>query len=354
MTASPRSPLPEPPTLVVLRALGLGDFLTGVPALRALAAAYPQHRRLLAAPVALAPLVALSGCGFRLVDARPRQPLPPSLGPAAVAVNLHGRGPESHRLLLAVPEADPGRRLIAFAHPDVAESSGLPAWRAGEHEIDRWCRLLSECGIPADPQRTALRRPDLRLPARLCGATVIHPGAGSPARRWPPQRWAEVARRRAAGGDRVILTGDRRERPLAWDVARRAGLPAGAVLAGRTDLGELASLVSSARLVLSADTGIAHLAAALGTPAVTIFGPTPPAWWAPRPGRPGRHRGLWAGSTGDPHATTPDPGMLAIGVEEVLEAAGRLPVAVAPYGRPPAPAGARSRPVGAGEQGRRP
>src|SRR5207247_1452784 len=64
----------------------------------------------------------------------------------------------------------------------------------------------------------------------------------------------------------------------------QAGLPPGAVLAGRTDLGAFADLVAAARLVVSSDTGTGHLATAYGTPSVLVFGPTEPTPWGPRSG----------------------------------------------------------------------
>jgi ADP-heptose:LPS heptosyltransferase len=76
------------------------------------------------------------------------------------------------------------------------------------------------------------------------------------------------------------------------------------------------------------DTGVAHLATALGTPSVVLFGPTSPALWGPPPGRR-RHRALWAGRSGDPHGGTVDPGLLAISVRDVLEALGGLEQALA-------------------------
>jgi len=270
------------PRLVVLRALGLGDLLTAVPALRALADAFPDHRRILAAPAPLAPLAALSGTVDEVVDTAPLAALDPRLAAPAVAVNLHGAGPESHRTLRALRPA----RLIAFAHPAVPESAGGPRWDDAEHEVTRWCRLLAETGIPADPRRLDLPPPPAPPPAAAVGATVIHPGAAERARHWGVERWAAVARAERRAGRAVVVTGGADEVALARAVARRAGLADDAVLAGRTDLLGLAAVVAAAARVVSADTGIAHLATALGTPSVTLFGPSPPARWGPPPGRP--------------------------------------------------------------------
>jgi ADP-heptose:LPS heptosyltransferase/uncharacterized protein YjbJ (UPF0337 family) len=291
--------------ILAYRALGLGDFLTGVPALRALRRAFPEDRIVLAAPQPLEPLAALTGAVDAVAGTPPLGPAPPG---AAVAVNLHGRGPQSHRVLQA---AQPGR-LIAFANRAAGHDG--PRWRPDEHEPARWCRLLSESGIPADPDELDLARPPIRSPAP--GATVIHPGAASQARRWPPERWAAVAR--AAPGH-VVITGGPEERELALEIALRAGLPQAVVLAGRTDLLTLAAVVAEAARVVCGDTGVAHLATAYRTPSVVLFGPTPPGEWGPPAGR-GEHRILWAGRRGDPHAHTPDPGLLTITVDDVLTA----------------------------------
>jgi ADP-heptose:LPS heptosyltransferase len=182
--------------------------------------------------------------------------------------------------------------------------------------VRRWCRLLTESGAPADPARLALR-PPARV-AATAGATVIHPGAASASRRWPPERWAAVARAERTSGRRVVVTGSGAERALAVRVARAAGLPRDDVLAGRTDVLELASVVAGAGRVLCGDTGVAHLATAFGVPSVVLFGPTPPSEWGPPPER-ARHVALHRGGRGDPHGGAPDPGLLAITVEDVLE-----------------------------------
>jgi ADP-heptose:LPS heptosyltransferase len=294
------------PALLAYRPLGLGDLLTAVPALRALRDAFPRHRVVLAAPAALAPLARLSGAVDEVVDTAPLAV--PALRGADVAVNLHGRGPESHRAVLA---AEP-RRMIAFAAPGVPWR-GLE-WRRGEHEVARWCRLLEESAIPADPVRLDLSAP---APSPAPGATVIHPGAASPARRWPAERWAAVARAERAAGRRVVVTGSAAEQPLAESVARGAGLDARDVLAGSTDPLGLAAVVAGAGLALCGDTGVAHLATAFGAPSVLLFGPTPPSEWGPPPERD-RHVVLHGGGSGDPHADAPDPGLLAISVDDVL------------------------------------
>lgn len=306
--------------LVVLRALGLGDLLTGVPALRALAGAHPGHRLILAAPAPLGPLAMLTGAVDEVVHTEPLAPLPQALHRADVAVNLHGRGPESHRVLLdSAPD-----RLVAFHHPSIPETAAAPAWQPREHEVARWCRLLDEHGIPADPSRLDVRVDDDTAPPTARGATLLHPGAASAARRWPAQRWAQVARAELTAGRRVVITGGRDEVALAQQVADQAGLAGEAVLAGSTDIIGLAAAVSAADRVVCGDTGVAHLATAVGTPSVVLFGPVPPAEWGPPAQRP-QHHALWAGRRGDPHAGAADPGLLALTVPEVLAALHGLP-----------------------------
>jgi ADP-heptose:LPS heptosyltransferase len=305
--------------VLVLRALGLGDFLTALPALRALGEAFPRRRRLLALPVALAPLAHVAGVVDEVLDAAPLGPLPPLREAPEVAVNLHGRGPESHRVLRALQAP----RLIAFHHPAISETAEAPRWREDEHEVERWCRLLQAHGVAADPSRLDLLPAGGRLPVSAPpaarAATLIHPGAASAARRWPAERFAAVARAERRRGRRVILTGGAGEGTLARAVAGAAGLDASAVYAERTSVLELAALVAAASRVVCGDTGVAHLATALGTPSVVIFGPTAPSRWGPPPARP-RHVAVWAGRCGDPHGATVDAGLAAITVDEVLMA----------------------------------
>jgi len=245
------------------------------------------------------------------------RPLDASLAGADVAVNLHGRGPQSTALLAA---ASP-RRLVAFGGG--GGSADGPQWRAEEHEVARWCRLVEAAGVPADPGDLRLAAPAVDPTVTMPGVTVVHPGASVEAKRWPTDRWAAVARSERAAGRPVVVTGSAGEAELARAVAEAAGLGEDAVRAGRTDLVELAALVAGAGRVVSGDTGIAHLASAYATPSVVLFGPVGPARWGPPADGP--HVALWAGRSGDPFGTVADPGLLALSVADVLGALDRLP-----------------------------
>ncbi len=295
----------------MLRALGLGDLLTGVPALRGLRRLHPGRPLLLAGPRGVGGWLRDLGVVDAVVPTVGLDGPPPGdgLGPHD-AVDLHGNGWPSHDLLL---RASP-RTLLALALP--GETHG-PQWRADEHEVDRWCRLVHSAGGACSRDDLLL---DVDLPARG-DHVVLHPGAASGSRRWPAARWAQVARALAAGGADVRLTGGPDERALCDGIAADAGLPARASTAGTLDLPGLAALVGAARLLVCGDTGVAHLATALRTPSVLLFGPVPPTAWGPAVDQH-LHRVLWHGDgTGDPHGAHPDPALLRIGVEEVLDAA---------------------------------
>jgi len=318
-------PVPLPRRILLLRALGLGDFLTGVPAYRAVRRAFPDHQLMLAAPAALAPLVPLTGAIDELLPTGELEPVPWPGPPPDIGIDLHGRGPASHRLVAALAP----RRLIVFGGEHAGNYHG-PEWWPGEHEVARWCRLLTESGIPADPADLVLAAP--AEPGSAC--VLVHPGAAAPGRRWPAERFAAVAGWLADRGHEVRITGSAAEQDLARQVAWLAGLPEHHVLAGRTSLGGLAALVASARLVVSGDTGLSHLASAFARPSVTLFGPVPPAEWGP-PRHP-RHQVLWAaepGYRGDPHASGLDPALARITPDQVQRAVDQaLHAAGAPSG----------------------
>ncbi|MDQ2699195.1 MAG: glycosyltransferase family 9 protein [Actinomycetota bacterium] len=305
------SALDPPAVMLVLRALKLGDLLVAVPALKALRRRWPDHHLVLATSGWLAPIVELlDGVDELLPAAGLSRPLELPAGGIDIAVNLHGRGPESGSLL----EALAPRRLIAHA-PDAPDG---PEWIDGQLERERWARLVRSAGAPADADDVAIRMPR-RAPV-VAEAAVVHVGAFYGSRRWPVEHFARVASAIAASGEQVVVTAGAEERDRALEVAARAGLRESAVLAGRLDLTDLAALVAAARVLVSADTGAAHLASAYRVPSVVIFGPAPVEAWGP-PER-GPHLVLTDASRrrGDVFADEPDPALLAVGPDDVLTA----------------------------------
>ncbi len=152
----------------------------------------------------------------------------------------------------------------------------------GVHEVERSLDLVAAAGFPlpaGDDGALRILRPAPAVPAD--DVVVVHPGASVPARAWAPDRNAELVEALVAAGRRVVVTGGPDEAAL---TAHVAGPPRAAVtdLGGRTTVAELAEVLAAARCVVVGNTGPAHLAAAVGTPVVSLFAPTVPAVrWRP-------------------------------------------------------------------------
>jgi lipopolysaccharide heptosyltransferase II len=155
---------------------------------------------------------------------------------------------------------------------------------------------------------------------------AIHPGAGAVLKNWPIARWAAVASAlQERTGAHVVLTGGPAERDLATEIAAQLPTPP-VMLAGDTSLGELAAVFAGCDLVLGGDSGPLHLAAAVGTPTLRVYGPTSTAIFGPW-GPPADHRALVAGLscqpcaylTSPPCGATREPACLrAVTVDEVV------------------------------------
>lgn len=127
----------------------------------------------------------------------------------------------------------------------------------------------SRIEVPAD--LTTRWREQLRGPGRLVG---LFPGANAPARRWPTDRFGALARALVARGDRVVVLGGPDERAVTCAVA--AAAPGAVDLGGRTALADLAAVLSVLDLLVTNDTGPMQLAGAVGTPTVSLWGPSNP------------------------------------------------------------------------------
>jgi ADP-heptose:LPS heptosyltransferase len=189
------------------------------------------------------------------------------------------------------------RRIVASSedYPGSLLDLRLPVAEDGP-EPERMLATVRAAGFelpPGDQGKLAVRLPE--PPADRSIATpespylVVHPGTTAAARAYPAPLWAETVRQLCAAGWQVLVTGSESERELTAGIvaAARAGLPdtlaAKALdLAGQLELAELARLLADAQAVLVANTGPAHLAAAVGTPVVSLFSPVVPATrWAP-------------------------------------------------------------------------
>jgi ADP-heptose:LPS heptosyltransferase len=299
---------------LIFRALQLGDMLCSVPALRALREAHPAAEvTLLGLPWARALLRHVGryvdrfeefpgypGIPERDVDAAAWPGLLARLRAAELdlVVQMHGSGRVSNGICRSL-----GGRLHAGYYD--------PAWSAPPEgrflaypeqlpEIRRHLALVEflscparreelEFEVAAEDEAALWRLPKL---AALAGApyAVLHPGARAAARRWEPASFAQVADRLADLGLRIVITGSAAEAGVARGVRQAMKAPAVDTAGLDLPLGELAALVARAAVVVCNDTGVSHLASALGVPSVVIFLASDPGRWAPLDAE--RHRAL--------------------------------------------------------------
>jgi lipopolysaccharide heptosyltransferase II len=158
--------------------------------------------------------------------------------------------------------------------------------RGIRHEVRRQLDLVAELGRTTDDERLSLRVPGaarervralLRAEGLEAGEpwVVAHPGSTAPSRRYPPELFAQAARLLAAAGFRVVFTGSAAERDLVDEVRREMGAPSSS-FAGLLELDELGALIEAAPVLLTNNTGPAHIAAAVGTPVVDLYALTNP------------------------------------------------------------------------------
>jgi ADP-heptose:LPS heptosyltransferase len=198
------------------------------------------------------------------------------------------------------------------------------------HEVERGLSLAATLGYrlaEGDDGGLRVRLGGADVPDLEGRYVVVHPGASVPARAWAPERHAALVDVLIEGGRRVVVTGDTSERPLTALVAgpRRPGV---IDLGGRVDLAGLARVLGGAEVVVVGNTGPAHLAAAVGTPVVSLFSPVVPAvrWrpWGVAHELLGEQGAACAGSRARVCPVAGHPCLDGVSVGEVVAAVDRL------------------------------
>nr|WP_090030382.1 glycosyltransferase family 9 protein [Cellulomonas marina] len=286
--------------IAVLRGGGLGDVVFALPAVEALAAAYPEAEiTLLGTPLHRALFADRPG-PVRHVEVLPVAPgIRDAAGaehdPAAVdaffaglaprgfdlAVQVHGGGRNSNPFVLRLG----ARHTVGLATPDAPPLERTVPYVYYQHEVLRDLEVAALAGAPAvtlDP-RVAVTDDEraVGLSHRPPGAdrlVVVHPGATDPRRRWPAERYGEVAAALAEDGVGVLLVGDATDLPAAEQILavvdERVTGPARALVGSLVDqlsLSALTGVLATADVVLGNDSGPRHLGQAVGAATVGIF-----------------------------------------------------------------------------------
>ena len=275
--------------IAVLRGGGLGDLIFAIPAISALKAAYPEasitllgtpaHKALIAAtksPVDEVQVLPFSE-GVRpgpenedeldrfFEDMRARR--------FDLAVQLHGGGRYSNPFLLRVG----ARHTVGTRTPDAASLERTVPYLYYQHEPLRALEVAGFAGaFPVDLEARLAPAEGLRPPSWVDDdggqpLVAIHPGATDPRRRWPAERFAELAAACAADGFQVVVVGDESEQELAGRIVELAASGPVRSVAGELDMAGLVALLAASAVVVGNDSGPRHLAQALGVPTVGIF-----------------------------------------------------------------------------------
>jgi heptosyltransferase-2/heptosyltransferase-3 len=365
LSAAPIPPAKAPPVqrILLIRPDHLGDVLLTIPAIRALRAAYPTAEiHALVGPWSAAVLAS-----YPEIDVVLTLPFPGF----SRGTKLGMRAPYDLALRSARQLRKIGYASALILRPDhwwgamLAKWAGIPR-RIG-YDLPDVAPFLTEA-IPHSHQHAVLQ--NARLVESLTGESVndqlaltypvdsldrvwvdgyleewglsperpiiaIHPGSGTWVKKWNEENWSFVADTLSDQLDAgVVFTGSDHELPLVLRILSQMQRPA-CVMVGETKVGTLGALYERARLVLGPDSGPLHLAVAVGTPTVALFGPADPVEFGSW-GSPEKHRMLWSPIGCRPcrvldwgsDAAENHPCVREISVASVLEAARKAIVAV--------------------------
>ncbi len=311
-TFSPRPPAAPADSqldkVLVIRPDHLGDMILSFPAIRLLRTALPDAQiTALVGPWSRAPLSAnpdidvVETCSFPGFTRRPKgSPWAPylllrqearRLREESFDVALNLRSDFWWGAMLAYMAGIP--RRIGYDVPECMPflNQALPQ-QADRHHVEQSVNLvrvlagekgatfIPELWYPVGPADTSFAR-EISLSWTGEGPLVIiHPGSGAPVKLWTPQGFAEVADALAERyGARVVLIGGPGEESLVLEVAR-ASSRRPYILMGMT-LGQIAAVLEIARLAIGLDSGVMHLAVAVGTPSIHLYGPVGRATFGP-------------------------------------------------------------------------
>ena len=269
-------------TILIVRFSSIGDILLTTPLLRALRRRHPDAQLVYVTKRAFAPLVADNPHVSRVVALEPREPLVDFAGrlrPLAPThgLDLHGSlRARALRVLVRCRWSGYRKRKIARAAlialkldlyrgaPPVAEryfeavrrldvrpDGGPPEFRLGAGARDRVDGWLAERGLTGAP------------------LAALAPGAAHATKRWPVAHWIALAERLRAAGLRIVVVGGPDDRGAAQHLAQHAEIATGSF-----SLQETGALLARARVTVSGDSGVMHMATGVGTPVVALFGPT--------------------------------------------------------------------------------
>ncbi|TMD57689.1 MAG: glycosyltransferase family 9 protein [Chloroflexi bacterium] len=284
--------VPDVHKIAVLRANGLGDFIFALPALEALRVAYPEaeivllgkkwHANFLAnrpGPIDRVVIVP----AFKGVNEEPG--LVENLAEQEqffkamnherfdLAIQLHGGGRYSNPFLLRLG----ARMTVGLKTPDAVPLDRWAPYIYFQPESIRYLEVVSLIGAKAtalEPRISVIEEDLVEarrvVPEREKPLVALHPGAGDPERRWPPEKFSAVGEALATAGAHIVVVGTKEEEHLVNAViTAMKAVPQN--LCGCLSLGGLASLLNRCRVLISNDSGPLHLASAVGTPTVGIY-----------------------------------------------------------------------------------
>jgi ADP-heptose:LPS heptosyltransferase len=294
----------RPKKIAIFRALQLGDLLCAIPAVRALKHAHVNADiTLLGLPWSESFVKRFSHyfSGFIHFPGYPGLPeqnfdskkiipflIKMRMERFDLIIQMHGNGSVVNPLMKLLGS----KRIAGYFErgrycPD--KKLYMPYPEEGS-EVEKHLKLMEHLEVP-------LLGMDLEFPVfkeellkfnNLCKETglkpkeyvCVHPGARDKKRWWPAEKFSQIADKIAEKGYQIVLTGTTEEKPAIDSVIDLMNFPA-INLGGKTDLGILAELIKNAKMILSNDTGVSHIAAAVKTPSIVIFISSDPVRWAP-------------------------------------------------------------------------